>query len=231
MPSPGLNYGEPRLDGDIRKPRVPKCGSEQEIMELLSGVRWERIRMGISEAAMRGKESLVPVLAYLAKHGWNDMLKNQSELRDDQFRNIVGVLAAEKMEQTGEVGKSRVMLMIPAHAMNTIRASADPRVAAQEFREKINMIENCERQVITKRAMEALGEMGCPAATAELVKLVFCSSNNGMWAASVLERAARERPAEVIPVLKEGIKVYTGKPEADDGVDALAGICARAGKS
>ena len=58
------NKVEIRLDGDLRKPRIAKCTNEQEIMDLMASVRWEHIRMGIAEAALSKKDSLVPALAY-----------------------------------------------------------------------------------------------------------------------------------------------------------------------
>ena len=223
---------EPRPDGDLRKPRIAKCTNEQEIMDLMSSVRWEHIRMGISEAALSKKDSLVPALAYLAKHGCSENLGAQLKARGEQFKDIVAIIEAERMEARGEVGRSTMTLLIPAAVMEEIRASPDPRETAQQLRKRLENYDNAERAVVRKRAMEALGEIGTPAAIAELAKLLFCTmENKDMWAASILERAARENPAEVVPVLKEAIKAFMDRPVAGDILETLDGICERAGKA
>lgn len=222
---------EPRLDGDLRQKRVARCKDEQEVLDLLSSVRWEHIKAGLLEAGIRKNDSLLPAIAYLAKHGWNDNLKAQVEAMKEQFGGITERLLMEKLEEQGKVGRSTVSLLIPAHIMRDIRGSADPVRAAQEWRDRLEMLEKAERAVVSKRAMEALARIGTPSALAELGKLLLCKVNNKyLWAASILAHAARERPGEVVPILKRMASELDGKPEYSEEADVLRRICERVGK-
>lgn len=223
-----VHLREPRPDGDLKKPRIMKCNDSQDIMNLLSGVRWEHIRLGIMEASLSRSDSLVPALAYLAKHGWNDMQRTQSEAREEQFKNIAAILLAERLEQEGKVGRSTVGLAIPHAVMTEIRGSADPARTAQELRERINAREKVERSITRKRAIEALGEIGTPAAIAVLVKMLSCAENNAdMRAASALNHFASANPKDVPPVLKEAIKSLENRGEAEKVVQILEAACER----
>jgi len=218
----------PRLDGDLRKPRIAKCTNEEEIMNLMASVRWEHIRMGITEATLSKKDSLVPALAYLAKHGWNDNLSAQLNAREEQFKNIEARLIAEKLEEQGRIGRSTMSLLIPAYVMDEVRSSPDPRKTALEWREKLANLERLERRIIRKRAVEALGEIGTSAAIAELVKLLFCTEGNAdMWAASALNHAASENPKEVIPVLRNEMKALGDGDGAEKAMQILNATCER----
>jgi len=193
----------PRLDGDLRKPRIAKCTNEEEIMNLMASVRWEHIRMGLMEAGIAKREALLPAIAYLAKHGWNDNLKALLTTRNEQFKDMGARMVLEKMEEQGKIGRSTMTLLIPAGIMAEIRGSGDPVKTAQDWRERLEAYEDAERAVVRKRAMEALGEIKTKAALMELAKLLeYGSENINMWADSILSRAARESPEEVLPILK-----------------------------
>ncbi len=221
---------EPRLDGDLKQKRVARCKDEQ-VLDLLSSVRWMDIKMGLLEAGMRKSESLLPAIAYLAKHGWNDNLKAQIEAMNDQLRNVEARLVIEKMEERGQVGRSTISLLIPAHIMENIRGSPNPGKTAHGWREKMDAYQKAERMVVRKRAMEALAEIGTPLALAELVKLLGCEYENiCLWAASILGRAVRDRPEEVVPVLRRMAAELAAKPEYEEETAVLKRICEGVGK-
>lgn len=215
-----------REDGDFKKPRVAKCSSDQEVVDLLSSARWEHVKMGLMEAGMGKRESLLHAIAYLAKHGWNDNQKYLFEARNEQFRNVDARLVLERLEQEGKVGRSTITLLIPAAVMNAIRDSGDPIKTAQGWRERLESYDGAERAVVRRRAMEALAEIGTPSALAELGKLLLCKSDNkDLWAASILGRAARERPAEVVPILRKMAAELAAKPEYGEEEAVLKRIC------
>ncbi|MEW5996335.1 MAG: HEAT repeat domain-containing protein [Candidatus Micrarchaeota archaeon] len=217
-----------REDGELRKPRATLGLDRQEVLDLMRGVRWEHIRRGIAEAALGKNHFFVQELAYLAKHGCSENLGAQLSAMREQFRGIEARLAIERMEAEGKVGGSTMSLLIPAVAMSEIRASPDPRATAMEWRERLAIQERVERRLTGKRAVEALGEIGSPAAIAELVKLLFCTDNNmDMWAASALNHAASENPEKVLPVLKEAIRGLAGRDDADKAVEILKAACGR----
>jgi len=225
------NWGkmEPRLDGDLKQKRVARCKDEHEVLDLLSSVRWEHIKMGLAEAGIRKSDALLPAVAYLAKHGWNDNLKALISTRNKQFRNMDARLVIERLEQEGKVSRSTMTLLIPAVVMDAIRDSGDPIKTAQEWRDRMEAYEQAERMVVRKRAMEALAEIGTPAALAELGKLLLCKSDNkDLWAASILGHAAGERPGEVVPVLRKMAEELAGRLEWEEEAALLEGICRRA---
>lgn len=230
LPSNGTKWGSVhvREGGDLKKPRIPRCSSDQEALALMASARWEQIRMGIAEAALARKDSLVPALAYLAKHGCNDSLGGQLKERNGQFRNIEPMLFAERLERNGKVGRSTATCLIPAVAMNEIRASPDPRETANKWRKRLASEEMLERSITRKRAIEALAEIGTPKALAELVKLLrYETDNMDMRAASALSRAASSNPEGALPLLRrmEAELDAMGGAEKESGV--LKAICER----
>jgi len=106
--------------------------------------------------------------------------------------------------------------------LNDVRDSPDPRKTAFEWRGRLANLENGERRMVRKRAVEALGEIGTLASLVELVKLTMCEEGNlDMWAAGALNRAASENPKEILPVLKRMAAELEGRDDTEKVVQIL----------